>query len=462
MLITSRILLIAAVVVASLIFAATSCIDRNPYFEEEYFEVTLARLDSIKNNLNVTHGPLEAGFSKVGITPVLDHPYDDWKNGRFRHVPLAGYGARKGAPATGIQDSIFVMAMALKSQDNLIVFVTADLLIIPPNIADSLIVHLADEGLKREQLFFSATHTHSAPGGFGYGYVGTGFAGKYNPEIVRWLVQQFREAIVSAVADLKPARIGSGHFDAGHFTRNRLVGDLGTKNDDFNMIVAEQLEYNSAIIGSFAGHTTTLGPDNMYISGDYAGYWARKTSKLTSNLAMFFAGSMGSQRPFGQGRGFERAQFIGEALADSTAANYSSVAMNDSVLLASLSLKMELPPFNIRLTPKINLSSFLSRIIMPYPENVYLQAVRIDNLIWITIPAELSGELALQIKNALTADGYDCLITSFNGSYIGYIIPGKYFYLNKYEPKTMGWFGPYLGDYTMDLIRHSYTILVDQ
>jgi hypothetical protein len=36
---------------------------------------------------------------------------------------------------------------------------------------------------------------------------------------------------------------------------------------------------------------------------------------------------------------------------------------------------------------------------------------------------------------------------------VGYIIPGKYFYLDKYEPKTMGWFGPYMGDYTMDLIR---------
>jgi len=135
--------------------------------------------------------------------------------------------------------------------------------------------------------------------------------------------------------------------------------------------------------------------------------------------------------------------------------------MRDSVILAPLSLKIELPPYHIRLTPRISLSSYLSRKLMPEPRNVYIQAVRIGNLIWITVPAELSGELALQIKNSLSSFGYDCMITSFNGSYIGYIIPGKYFYMDKYEPK-MGWFGPYLGDYTMDLIRYLYTMLIDQ
>ena len=321
---------------------------------------------------------------------------------------------------------------------------------------------LEDDGLRRDQLFFSATHTHSAPGGWGPGIIGAQFAGKNNPNIERWLVKQIRKAIIMAVDDLKPAGIGSGQFNAGSLTKNRLTGDLGTRNDDFNFIVVNQFGYNKAIVGSFAAHTTTLGAGNMEISADYPGYWARKTGQLTSGMAMFFAGSMGSQRPDGEGREFERARFIGEALADSTLAHHHSVVMRDSVILAPLSLKIELPPYHIRLTPKINLSSYLSRILMPYPRNVYIQAARIGNLIWITVPAELSGELALQIKNSLSAVGYDCMITSFNGSYIGYIIPGKYFYMNKYEPKTMGWFGPYLGDYTMDLIRYLYTSLIDQ
>jgi hypothetical protein len=121
---------------------------------------------------------------------------------------------------------------------------------------------------------------------------------------------------------------------------------------------------------------------------------------------------------------------------------------------------MPLPEYKMRLTTKINLSDFMSRRLMPYPENPYLQVVKIGKLLWITTPSDFSGEYALELKNSLKINGFECMVTSFNGSYIGYIIPGRYFYLDKYEPQTMGWFGPYLGDYTMELIRHMTDIVV--
>lgn len=73
---------------------------------------------------------------------------------------------------------------------------------------------------------------------------------------------------------------------------------------------------------------------------------------------------------------------------------------------------------------------------------------------WFTTPSDFSGEFALQIKDALANKGYHANITSFNGSYVGYIIPGKYFYFDSYEPKTMGWFGPNMGEYTFEMLRH--------
>lgn len=74
-------------------------------------------------------------------------------------------------------------------------------------------------------------------------------------------------------------------------------------------------------------------------------------------------------------------------------------------------------------------------------------------MVWITTPCDFSGEYALQIKNSLAAKGFNANISSFNGSYVGYIIPGRYFYLDEYESKLMGWFGPNMGEYTVDLIR---------
>jgi neutral ceramidase len=53
----------------------------------------------------------------------------------------------------------------------------------------------------------------------------------------------------------------------------------------------------------------------------------------------------------------------------------------------------------------------------------------------------------------MTPEGYEAFVSSFNGSYVGYIIPGKYFDLNNYETRLMGWFGPTMGDYILDLIE---------
>jgi hypothetical protein len=114
----------------------------------------------------------------------------------------------------------------------------------------------------------------------------------------------------------------------------------------------------------------------------------------------------------------------------------------------------------MRLTTNINLSSGLSKRLMPLPQNVYLQAMQINNLVWFFTPGDFSGELALTVKKLLAGKGYQVMVSGYNGSYLGYIIPGKYFYLDYYESKSMGWFGPTMGDYTIDLIERMANTLI--
>jgi hypothetical protein len=45
------------------------------------------------------------------------------------------------------------------------------------------------------------------------------------------------------------------------------------------------------------------------------------------------------------------------------------------------------------------------------------------------------------------------VVTSFNGDYIGYVIPDKYYHLGGYEPRTMSFFGPNTADYLDELLR---------
>jgi hypothetical protein len=445
----------------ALFIAATGPVDKTPYFEAEYFKKSCTEIDSLKSKHIPANGQFLAGFSKISITPSLNKTADNIEKGEFIKMPLAGFGARKGAPATAIHDSIFVKAAALKVEDKFVVIVSADILIMPPNITDSVMKVLEENGIKRDQVFFSATHTHSSLGGWGPGFVGKEFSGEFNANLAKWLVQKISKAALLAVADLKQASISTGDFNAGKYTRNRLIGDLGTKNDDFSFLYIQQKEGKKAVVGSFAAHSTCMGDENMQISGDYPGFWQRKMEKSGIDLAIFMAGSMGSQTNRGEGEGFEKPRFIGESLADSTVVYLQNQVLNDSVILSSLTLKLNLPEYHFRLTTTRNISTALTKKLMPFPENAVLQAFRIGNFIWVTTPADFSGEFALQLKNTLAVKGFDANVSSFNGSYVGYIIPGRYFYLDEYEPKTMGMFGPNMGDYTFDLINQMTGILVN-
>ena len=446
---------VAALIAAVLVIIFLVCTvrtDTTPYFQTTYYRESCSSSDSLAEAATTVRDSLFAGFARISLTPVLGSAADDPVKGEFREVPLAGYGDRKGKPATAIHDSIFVKAVALKAGGEMIVIVSADLLLIPPNVTDSVMKLLSAKGIHRNQVYFAATHSHSSLGGWGPGFVGELFAGRENDNLITFLSGRIAAAVITATAELRPAEIGSGSFLAGNFTRNRLVGEAGTRNEAFSFFIVRQPGGREAVIGSFPAHATTLGDENMEISGDYPGYWARAAEKGGAYMAMFCAGSVGSQSPAGDGTGFEKPKLIGESLADSLMIHMKDVQMKRVVNFSAASLRISLPEYNMRLTTRINLASFLSRRLMQKPENVYLQALRIDSTIWISTPGDFSGEYALQIRNNLAVKGFNSNITSFNGKYVGYIIPGRYYYLDEYESKIMGWFGPNMGDYTMDMI----------
>ena len=426
-------ILIAFIGLLGVVFlVSTGEVKVDPFITSAYFKKTMSRMDSLKEVEKSVTDSLFAGFSKVSITPGINNPTDDAVAGKFINVPLAGFGARKGKPATGVHDSIFVKSIALKVGSKLIVFVGADLLIMPPNIIDEVVVQLAAKGITRDQLLFSATHSHSSIGAWGPGFIGEQFAGKENRAIQQWMVNSIVKAVVDAVSDLSKSRLTYGSFDAASYTRNRFIGELGTKNNDFTYLLVDQKGKRRAAIGTFSAHATTQGAGNMEFSGDYPGYWERKMEANSFDVALFGAGSIGSQSPSGKGKAFESARYIGESLADSLLKRVPSTTYQETSLLSAATLRVALPEYHLRLTTKINMATWLSNKLMPEPKNVYFQAVRIDKLIWISAPSDFSGEYALQIKNALAVKGFDAVVSSFNGSYVGYIVPGRYFYMDDY------------------------------
>ena len=458
-----KIILSLLVLITLILFWAIRKVDYTPYFETGYYQATKNRLDSLASQLSSVEGKVNIGMGKRSITPILHGEKNDPTTGAFSAIPLSGYGDRQGAPATGIHDSLFVKTIAIRVNEKTLVFVGSDLLIMPPDVS-KLVDKLVEEqlGFGRENIFYSATHTHSSVGAWSEGIVGELFSGEYNLQVVEWLAQEVSGAIVDAVQDLSPGKMGFANFHAPDYVKNRLVGDDGQVDDDFMIIKTIQDTGQTAIIGSFNAHATTLGGGNLETSGDYPGYFQRRLETTGYDMAVFHAGSVGSHSFRSQGDGFERSRYIGEALADSVAKVASEIYLKDTISINSLTLKIDYPEFQIRVSDGLHLNTYLAGKFFPEIGEVYLQSVKLDSLIWSTTPSDFSGETTLVYKNAMHRKGYRALVTSFNGAYTGYIIPCKYYHLNEYESRLMNWLGPSYNPYINYLVGEMIEVVSER
>ena len=91
--------------------------------------------------------------------------------------------------------------------------------------------------------------------------------------------------------------------------------------------------------------------------------------------------------------------------------------------------------------------------LLPVRAETWLQVLRLGDRVWLSTPCDYSGEMALDLKAAARTAGLRAAVTSFNGDYVGYVVPSKYYSLNTYETRTMAFFGPQLPDYFDELLR---------
>jgi len=434
---------LSTLVVLIAIFAGIGIrpVDYIPYFLTEYYRETLQRLNQIKVDslrASVSNSPVFIGFGQSAITPGAG-------------VPLAGFSARKGKPNQGVRDSLFAKALAIKSGAHAVVLVGVDALAFSRTLADSVLQRITPHtGLLREQILFGATHTHAGPGSWEPGYLGEIFAGKFSPDFVDFLTRQIVSAILQAHHNLKPGAIGPGSVNLPEYIQNRFVKEAGRIDPEFSFMLAQTSDAK-ILLGSFSAHATLLSSKNMQFSGDYPGEWQRQVARQLPGNTLFLAGGVGSHSAR-LPRGIEDpVAFLGKALADSVLAHAGEIQLADALPVFSMGLRVSLPEPQVRLTDNWRLAPWLARKLVRESDS-WLQLVRIGKTLIIGTPGDFSGELALQIKAEAQRKGFRAVVTSFNGSYIGYIIPSKYYHFDGYESRTMSFFGPTIGDYLPDLM----------
>jgi Neutral/alkaline non-lysosomal ceramidase, N-terminal len=399
-------------------------------------------------------GRFQAGWASCSITPPIG-------------TPLAGYGDRNGRPSTGVHDEIYVKALAVSDGDDRAVVVGADMLIIPENVADAVRAHVSKRtSLTANEILFSASHNHSGPGAFGPGLASKVFNGPYDPEVAAFLTSAFTEAIVEAYQSLEPAKVAHGSADAPEYIRNRTRKD-GPVDSELSYMLIEQEDGDRCFVVSYSAHPTILGSSNMEFTGEYPGFLMRRIAEETGAEAIYLGGAVGSMSHRAPERDdpFERSRAMGAALADRVLqAALSEPHFENSVDVASIGVPIQLPPFQLRLSERWRVSKFLPPL-LGVDADGWMHAVRVGDVALVGTPADYCGEISVDLKSWAEDHSVDLWVLGFNGDYVGYISPDKYYYDKDedggygYERGTMSWIGPDQEAFTVSLIRRMIDVL---
>jgi hypothetical protein len=68
-------------------------------------------------------------------------------------------------------------------------------------------------------------------------------------------------------------------------------------------------------------------------------------------------------------------------------------------------------------------------------------------------PCDFSGEFNASLDSLAHRTGVQVIVTSFNGGYIGYLTPGKYYEIDHYETRLMNWYARGTGDYVRECLE---------
>jgi hypothetical protein len=424
---------------------------KSGYEGKPYYKKALAEIKRHKERLSKSSniGQFKAGWGSRPITPSIG-------------TPLAGFGDRKGKPSTGVHDEIFVKALAVSDGTDVAVIVGADMLIIPENVAELVRERVSKKTpLTANEILFNASHNHSGPGGFAPGFASKAFNGPYDPNIPDLLTKAFTKAIVEAYQSLEPAKVTYGGVDAPEYIRNRTRKNVPVDSELSYMII-EQNDKDRCFVISYSAHPTILGSDNMKFTGEYPGFLMRRITDRTGAEAIYLGGAVGSMshRAPEADNAFDRCRAMGQALADKVLEKVSdSQTFKDRVDVASIGFAIDLPPFQLRLNENWRVSKFLFPI-LGIDTDGWMHAVRIGDIVLVGTPADYCGEISKDLKSRMQDHVGDLWVLSFNGDYVGYISPDKYYYDKDedggygYERGVMSWIGPDQEAFTVSLIMH--------
>lgn len=214
-------------------------------------------------------------------------------------VGMMGYGMFRNI-VLGVETPIYARALVFRDSESgkKIAYVNAEICFITIAIKSGVVKRFArnhaELGYDENNLFLTAQHTHSAPGGYSnYGLYNMTIPG-FVPEVYTKIVNGIVDAILQAEKNLQPAelRLAIGKFEdnlevafnrsVNAYNLNPEVTEKRSEKDKHLALNREMtlLRIDTpegkpiASLNWFGVHTTSLSNDNHLISSDNKGYAA--------------------------------------------------------------------------------------------------------------------------------------------------------------------------------------------
>ncbi len=406
-------------------------VDYRPLSEQLYYQSALQQLNSSHFSLSQT-GTFKSGWSKRNITPP-------------QPAHLMGYGWK--GDYQQVHDSLWVRSIVLQLGAMAVGIVSYDLMLTPPLVVEQVQAALSDVGI--DYVYFSATHTHKGYGGWERGLGRELISGGYDPDLVELLVSQTVASLRDAYEQALPSQIAYAQFALDSLVNNRLIRG-GSVEPYLRAIYFQRQDSTRAVFSSFSAHATFTDSKSKNLSADYPGELVRQLeSDSVIDFAMFAAGAVGSHSPHRVGPfSYEKLQAYASRLASPLLTAIDSLPYDSVTQLGFAEVDLPLGESQLRIAKNWRVRPLWFRQFLGEhtPTVSFLQ---LNELTLAGTPGDFSGLLYDRIDEETNP----AIVTSFNGEYIGYLIPSDHYHLNHRETRSINWYGSYTGDYVTDVIN---------
>jgi hypothetical protein len=418
------------------ILISVAPVNRTPARDLPFYQDMMASLNGLQVEIPKAEGGFSIGFSKVNITP--SHP-----------LSTAGYIKRKGRPYYHVHDSIFARAMVIDNGAEKVAIVSADLLIMPPTVTNLLPGKLAKIGFDLNNTYLSVTHSHNSIGHWSEG--ATRFIyGAYDDSVVHSIADAIVRSISAANSDRLPAKIRRGAIPVPRAVENRLI-DGGVEDSFLRVIEVQRADSSRAVLLSYSAHATCLSGATIELSRDYPGMVVDAFEERGYAFAMFLAGAVGSHKGSAPENDWACMSWMSEQITNEFFANRTMLkeVADTSLVMTRVQLPVSKP--QLKITEDWRLRPWVFRSVFGENE-AFLTALRIGDVVMFGTPCDFSGEFSASIDSLAAELKMSAMVTSFNGGYIGYVTPEKYYDVDHYETRIMNWYAPGTGEYMKECL----------